>query len=91
MMTLLLYDVSQANTRSRIIARCEDRGLVRMQWSAFWGVMGAAQRRVLVASLDHVTRGRPGAIIHAVPLGREALQKMWVLDQGALYGEGEEE
>jgi CRISPR-associated endonuclease Cas2 len=87
MMTLLLYDITAHATRSHVSARCEDRGLRRMQWSAFWGVMPSSMRRELVAALDAAVSGQAGVIIHAVPLTRDALRKMWVLDQGALYGE----
>lgn len=82
MLTLLLYDIHAPALRVQVIAACEDRGLTRMQWSAFWGVMPRSHRHALIDALDGVARGQRGLIVHAVPLTREALRKMWVLDQG---------
>ncbi|MBE8540196.1 CRISPR-associated endonuclease Cas2 [Geoglobus acetivorans] len=61
-MTLVIYDISENRTRSRIATACRRFGLSRIQKSAFLGDISSARRRELVEVLKRLLRGEQGNI-----------------------------
>lgn len=49
--TLVIYDISDDGLRLRVADACRDFGLVRIQKSAFLGVLSSMRRRELIARI----------------------------------------
>ncbi len=62
MMTLVIYDISENRTRSKVATTCRRFGLSRIQKSAFLGDMSSVRRRELVEVLKRLLREEQGNI-----------------------------
>jgi len=55
--TLVIYDVTEDELRGKVAQLCKAKGLVRVQKSAFLGVVSSAVRKELVAGLRKLLQG----------------------------------
>ncbi len=77
---VLIYDIENDRLRTRASDICQDYGLQRIQYSAFFGKLNRNRRQELALKL----RGEMGdeaARIRMIPICEEDLKDMWVLDQ----------
>jgi CRISPR-associated protein Cas2 len=57
MFTLVIYDISEDDLRSKVANICKEYGLVRVQKSAFLGQISTSLRKELIALLDKIIKG----------------------------------
>jgi len=62
MNTLVIYDISEDKTRSKVAEACKDYGLKRIQWSAFMGKLGTNRREELHMRLIKTIKDKEGNI-----------------------------
>ncbi|MEM3434381.1 MAG: CRISPR-associated endonuclease Cas2 [Candidatus Methanomethyliaceae archaeon] len=67
MLTLVIYDISSDEIRTKLANRLFDYGLQRVQYSAFKGELNSHDREVLVRELRNYIGGERD-IIYVVPL-----------------------
>lgn len=65
---LLIYDISHDRTRTRIASACEDYGLDRIQFSAFYGRLSLNHQEELMLRLQRLLGDLPGRI-QLFPIG----------------------
>jgi CRISPR-associated protein Cas2 len=61
--TVVLYDIPDDRTRTRISEACLDYGLERMQFSAFQGKLSRNKREELFLRLQTILEEKPGKIL----------------------------
>ncbi|MEM2618991.1 MAG: CRISPR-associated endonuclease Cas2 [Candidatus Hadarchaeales archaeon] len=66
-MTLVIYDISSDEIRTKLANRLFDYGLQRIQYSAFKGELNAHDREVLVKELSNFLGGERDSI-YVIPL-----------------------
>jgi len=59
---LLVYDISHDGTRTKVADICQDYGLDRIQYSAFWGELHRVHQEELMRKVQHRLGQRPGKI-----------------------------
>ena len=84
MKTLVIYDIVENKLRTKVVSKCKDYGLVRIQYSAFFGEMTTNRREELAMALQKLL-GRHWGRIHFFPMCDRDLRLMKVIDVG--YGE----
>lgn len=62
MRCLLVYDISDDKTRTKVADACLDYGLDRIQYSAFLGRLNGTHRRELMKKMRRILGHRPGKI-----------------------------
>lgn len=62
MRCLLVYDISDDKTRTKVADACLDYGLDRIQYSAFFGKLNGTHRRELMKKLRRLLGRRQGKI-----------------------------
>lgn len=62
MHVLVIYDITPDDVRLKVASICKDFGLVRIQKSAFLGVMSGERRKEIKARFEKVMRGVKGNI-----------------------------
>ncbi len=62
MHVLVIYDITPDNIRFKVAGICKDFGLVRIQKSAFLGIMTSERRKEMKARLERAIRGVKGNI-----------------------------
>lgn len=62
MHTLVIYDISEDKIRNRVAEVCKDYGLVRTQWSAFFGKINTNRREELHLKLIKTLKDNDGNI-----------------------------
>ncbi|MEM1689892.1 MAG: CRISPR-associated endonuclease Cas2 [Candidatus Hadarchaeales archaeon] len=67
MLTLVIYDISSDDIRTKLANRLFDYGLQRIQYSAFKGELNAHDREVLVKELPKFVEGERDSI-YVIPL-----------------------
>ncbi|RME10089.1 MAG: CRISPR-associated endonuclease Cas2 [Ardenticatenia bacterium] len=67
MRCLLVYDIPDDRTRTRVSEACLDYGLERIQYSAFLGELTPIYRRELMKRLRHIL-GKQAGKIQCFPL-----------------------
>lgn len=80
---MVIYDISEDRTRTKVYDICKDYGLDRQQYSVFAGRLRARQVRALAKELRHETQG--GGHIVIVPLDEDNWDKRIELG-AALHG-----
>lgn len=60
--TVVLYDIPHDGTRTKVSNRCLDFGLVRFQYSAFYGRLTRNRREELAIALEQLIEVQGGAI-----------------------------
>jgi CRISPR-associated protein Cas2 len=61
--TVVLYDIPDDRTRTRISEACLDYGLERIQFSAFQGKLSRNKREELFLRLQAILEEKPGKIL----------------------------
>jgi CRISPR-associated protein Cas2 len=61
--TIVIYDIQDDRTRTRISEACLDYGLERIQFSAFQGRLTRNRREELFLRLQAILEERPGKIL----------------------------
>jgi CRISPR-associated protein Cas2 len=77
---LLIYDIENDRLRLRASEMCQDYGLQRIQFSAFFGRLNRNRRQELALKLAG-EMGDESARIRMIPVCESDLADMWVLDQ----------
>jgi CRISPR-associated protein Cas2 len=77
---VLIYDIESDRLRTRASDICLDYGLERIQYSAFFGKLNRNRRQELALKLQS-EMGNEAARIRMIPICRDDLSDMWVLDQ----------
>ena len=62
MHVLVIYDITPDDIRLKVANICKDFGLVRIQKSAFLGMMSGERRKEMRAKLERVMRGVKGNV-----------------------------
>lgn len=62
MRCLLVYDISDDKTRTKVADACLDYGLDRIQYSAFFGKLNRTHRRELMKKMRRLLGKRSGKI-----------------------------
>ncbi|HLG71878.1 MAG TPA: CRISPR-associated endonuclease Cas2 [Chloroflexota bacterium] len=73
MKTLLVYDIPDDRVRSRVADTCQDYGLHRIQYSAFFGELSANHQEELLLKLRRRV-GRFPCNIQLFPIGERELR-----------------
>jgi CRISPR-associated protein Cas2 len=60
--TVVLYDIPHDRTRTKVSEKCLDFGLIRFQYSAFYGPLTQNRRQELALILEHLIEVHGGAI-----------------------------
>ena len=84
MKTLVIYDIVENKLRTKVVSKCKDYGLVRIQYSAFFGEMTTNRREELAMALQKLI-GRHWGRVHFFPMCDRDLRLMKVIEVG--YGE----
>lgn len=77
---ILIYDIEDDQLRTRTAEICQDYGLERIQFSAFFGRLSRNRREELGLKLQREV-DRDSARIRMIPVCEEDLKDMWTLDQ----------
>lgn len=77
---LLIYDIENDRLRTKASDICQDYGLQRIQFSAFFGKLNRNRRQELALRLAN-EMGDEAARIRIIPVCESDLADMWVLDQ----------
>jgi CRISPR-associated protein Cas2 len=77
---ILIYDIEDDRLRTRASDICQDYGLERIQFSAFFGKLNRNRRQELALKLKN-EMGDEAARIRMIPICEEDLKDMWVMDQ----------
>lgn len=87
MHVLVIYDITPDNVRFRVANICKDFGLVRIQKSAFLGVLTSERRKEMRTRLERAIRGVKGNIqIFQIPEPYVSLRE--VIGEVEEYEEG---
>ena len=84
MKTLVIYDIVENKLRTKVVSKCKDYGLVRIQYSAFFGEMTTNRREELAMALQKLI-GRHWGRVHFFPMCDRDLRLMKVIQVG--YGD----
>ena len=76
----LIYDIEDDKLRNRAADICLNYGLVRIQFSAFFGKLNRNVRQELCLRLQREF-GTKSARVRIIPVCQADLKDMWVLDQ----------
>jgi CRISPR-associated protein Cas2 len=67
---LLIYDITDDRVRNKVACYCQDYGLDRMQYSAFYGRLNRNLQEELMLKLQH-TLGKSVGTIQLIPIGAD--------------------
>ncbi len=81
MRCLLIYDIPDDRTRTRVYDACLDYGLERVQWSAFLGELNQTLQRELLLKVQHIL-GKKAAKVRLLPINETMWQQQRVIEQG---------
>ena len=88
MHVLVIYDITPDEVRYKVASICRDFGLVRIQKSAFLGVLSGERRKEMRARMERVMRGVKGNIqIFQIPEPYVSLRE--IIGEVEEYGEEE--
>lgn len=62
MHTIVLYDISSDKVRTKVAMTCEDYGLDRIQYSAFYGQLSRTHQEELMLKVRTLLGDEPGCI-----------------------------
>lgn len=77
---LLIYDISEDRLRTKAAEMCKDYGLVRVQYSAFFGEISHNLRGELFRRLQDLLAKSTRSSVIMFPLSQESLDKVLKLD-----------
>lgn len=76
MHVLVLYDITNDRTRNKIAIACEDYGLDRVQYSAFYGRLSRTHQRELMRRMqDLVNAQDEEAVVQLITVGEDDWKK----------------
>jgi len=85
---LVIYDITPDEIRYKIASICKDFGLIRIQKSAFLGILTGERRKEMRVRMERVMKGVKGNIqIFQIPEPYVALRE--VIGEVEEYGEEE--
>lgn len=59
---LLIYDITNDRIRTKVATACEDYGLDRIQFSAFYGQLNRNLQEELILKIDSLLGDEPGRV-----------------------------
>lgn len=62
MHVLIIYDITSDRIRNKIVTACEDYGLDRVQYSAFYGLLGRNYQEELMLRIAALLGQEPGRV-----------------------------
>jgi CRISPR-associated protein Cas2 len=77
---VLIYDIENDRIRTRVSDICQDYGLERIQFSAFFGKLNRNRRQELAMKLMNEV-GDEAARIRIIPVCSDDLKDMWSMEQ----------
>ncbi|MBM7644542.1 CRISPR-associated protein Cas2 [Scopulibacillus daqui] len=77
---LLIYDISEDKLRTKTSETCKDYGLVRVQYSAFYGSMSKNLYGELQRKLKDLLKNSERSSVIIFPLSQESIDKVVSLD-----------
>lgn len=77
---VLIYDIENDRLRARVADVCLDYGLVRIQFSAFFGKLNRNRRQELALRVQNELGDESGRV-RIIPVCAQDLGDMWVLEQ----------
>lgn len=76
MHVIVLYDITNDRTRNKIVIACEDYGLDRVQYSAFYGMLSRGHQRELMKRMgDLVQNQDEAALVQLITIGADDWKK----------------
>ncbi len=81
MRCLVIYDIPDDRTRTRVSDACLDYGLERVQWSAFMGELQQTLQRELLLKIRNIL-GKKAAKVRLLPINEMMWQQQRVIEQG---------
>jgi CRISPR-associated protein Cas2 len=72
--TLLVYDITDDRIRTKIANICQDYGLDRIQYSAFYGRMNRTHQEELMRRVRRLVKNLP-AKVQLIPIGQTEWDK----------------
>ena len=81
MRCLLIYDIPDDRTRTRVSDACLDYGLERVQWSAFLGELNQTLQRELLLKIRNIL-GKKAAKVLLLPINEAMWQQQRAIVQG---------
>ncbi len=80
-MTFVIYDIENTKARTKMAETCLDKGLERIQFSAFRGLLTSTQRKELSKKLEFLLGDGDGRLF-VVPICEEDWKKAFSKEQG---------
>jgi CRISPR-associated protein Cas2 len=80
-MTFVIYDITDTKVRTKMAEACLDKGLERIQFSAFRGPLTQTQRKELTKKLEFLL-GKGAGRVFVVPICEEDWEKAFSKEQG---------
>ena len=80
MAVVLIYDIEDDRLRTRVADICQDYGLQRIQFSAFFGKLNRNRRQELALKLRSEVE-EESARLRMIPVCEDDLKQMWMLEQ----------
>lgn len=81
MHTLLLYDISNDRIRTKVACACEDYGLDRIQYSAFYGRLSRNHQEELMLYICDLL-GKEAGVVQLIPVSSRDWDKRMEIGQG---------
>lgn len=81
MRCLVIYDIPDDRTRTRVSDACLDYGLERVQWSAFMGELNHTLQRELLLKIRNIL-GKKAAKVRLLPINEIMWQEQRIIEQG---------
>jgi len=88
--TIVIYDVPDDRTRTRVSEACLDYGLERIQYSAFQGKLSRNKREELFLRLQALVGEQPGKIL-VQPICEKDLKNARLVENAKASAEGQTE
>ncbi len=77
---MLIYDIPDDRTRTRIAEACLDYGLDRIQYSAFCGLLRPVHQKALMQRVRDILGKQPGRV-HLIPICVRDWRQRRVIEQ----------
>lgn len=84
---LLLYDISNDRIRTKVADTCEDYGLDRIQFSAFYGRLSRTHQEELMLKCRHLLKKEAGKIQMVVISNDDWKKRLEVCNEGSSDGQ----
>jgi CRISPR-associated protein Cas2 len=78
----LIYDITNDRVRAKVATACEDYGLDRIQYSAFYGQLNRTHQEELMLKIRRLLGDETGRV-QLIPVGQVEWEKRLEVDIGA--------